>query len=84
MQTSRSMLRDCAPSTALAGAVCILRFRLPDTDMPYTLLYFLVIGPLALVSRAFTDPFRTRDRRRATFWRPRLARTETLTRARRP
>ncbi|HEY3098138.1 MAG TPA: hypothetical protein VGL14_04470 [Methylomirabilota bacterium] len=49
----------------------------------YTVLYFVVIGPIALVRRVFSDPLQLRDRQRASFWMPRAATPVTLDEARR-
>jgi len=48
----------------------------------YTVLYFAVIGPIALVRRVFTDPLQLRARRRESFWLPRAAVPPTLEEAR--
>jgi hypothetical protein len=49
----------------------------------YTVLYFVVIGPVAIVRRVFTDPLQLRARRRPSFWVPRAAMPPTLDEARR-
>jgi hypothetical protein len=49
----------------------------------YTLLYFLMIGPVALVRRLTGDPLLVRARRQQTFWRPRAETPPTLADARR-
>jgi len=49
----------------------------------YTVLYFAVIGPIALVRRVFTDPLQLRGRQRTTFWMPRAATPASLDEARR-
>jgi hypothetical protein len=49
----------------------------------YTILYFAVIGPIALVRRVFTDPLQLRARRRTSFWLPRAPAPPTLDEARR-
>jgi hypothetical protein len=49
----------------------------------YTVLYFVMIGPVALGRRAFTDPLLVRARHRETFWRPRPETPPTLAEARR-
>ena len=49
----------------------------------YTVLYFAVIGPIALVRRLFSDPLQLRGRRGSTFWLPRAATPATLDEARR-
>ena len=49
----------------------------------YTILYFLMIGPVALTRRRFTDPLLVRARHRETFWRPRRQTPPTLVEARR-
>ena len=49
----------------------------------YTVLYFVMIGPVALARRAFTDPLLVRARHRDTFWRPRRPTPATLVEARR-
>ena len=49
----------------------------------YTVLFFLMIGPVALVRRAFTDPLLVHARHRETFWRPRPQAAPTLAEAQR-
>jgi hypothetical protein len=49
----------------------------------YTVLYFVVIGPVAIARRIFTDPLQLRARRRPSFWVPRAAMPATLDEARR-
>ena len=49
----------------------------------YTVLYFVVIGPIALVRRVSSDPLQLRGRRRASFWMPRAAMPVSLDEARR-
>lgn len=49
----------------------------------YTLLYFVIVGPLALIRRPFADPLQFRARANATYWLPRLPRPATLEEARR-
>lgn len=49
----------------------------------YTLLYFLMIGPVALVRRFISDPLLVRARHQDTFWRPRVQTPVTLVEARR-
>ena len=49
----------------------------------YTILYFVVIGPIALARRLTSDPLQFRGRRRSTFWIPRPATAATLDEARR-
>ncbi len=49
----------------------------------YTLLYFVVIGPIALARRISADPLQLRARRRPSFWLPRAATPGTLEEARR-
>ena len=49
----------------------------------YTVLYFVVIGPIALVRRLTSDPLQLRGRGRVSFWIPRPATAATLEDARR-
>jgi hypothetical protein len=49
----------------------------------YAVLYFVVLGPVALVRRPFTDPFQYRKRERQTFWVPRAEVPDSLEEARR-
>ena len=49
----------------------------------YTVLYFLMIGPVALARRGFADPLLVRARANPTFWRPRVQTPPTLIEARR-
>ena len=49
----------------------------------YTVLFYVMVGPVALARRAFTDPLLVRARHRQTFWRPRPQTTPTLAEARR-
>jgi hypothetical protein len=49
----------------------------------YTILYFAMIGPVALARRAFTDPLLVRARENQTFWCPRRHTEPTLAEARR-
>ena len=49
----------------------------------YTLLYFLMLGPVALVRRVVSDPLLVRGRGSPTFWRPRTHTAPTLVEARR-
>ena len=49
----------------------------------YTVLYFLVIGPIALARRIAADPLQLRARRRPSFWLPRAPMPATLDEARR-
>jgi hypothetical protein len=49
----------------------------------YTVLYFVVIGPVAIARRLFADPLQLRARRRPSFWLPRAAMPATLDEARR-
>ena len=49
----------------------------------YTVLYFAIIGPIALARRVFTDPLQLRGRRRTTFWLARPVMPATLDEARR-
>jgi len=49
----------------------------------YTVLYFALIGPIALARRVFSDPLQLRARGRASFWLPRVATPPTLDEARR-
>lgn len=44
----------------------------------YTLLYVLVIGPMSLIRRPFSDPLGRRLRDRDTFWQPRPQPPATL------
>jgi hypothetical protein len=49
----------------------------------YTVLYFAVIGPIALARRVFSDPLQLRSRQRASFWMPRAVTPASLDEARR-
>jgi hypothetical protein len=49
----------------------------------YTVLYFVIIGPIALVRRVFTDPLQLRGRQRTSFWTPRAPMPVSLDEARR-
>jgi len=49
----------------------------------YTLLYFVVLGPIALVRQAISDPLLFRKRSNPTFWQPRPPAAPTLAEARR-
>jgi hypothetical protein len=54
-----------------------------QTVLIYALLYLLVVGPIALVHRLFSDPFQYRKRSHSTFWVPREPTGITLDEARR-
>lgn len=54
-----------------------------QTTLIYTVLYVLIVGPLAIVRRLFTDPLQYRRRGSVSFWVPRLERPATLEEARR-
>lgn len=62
-----------------------LAFWLGDKQatLIYTLLYFLMLGPVAVVRRMTADPLLVRGRHRPTFWRPRVQTSPTLAEARR-
>lgn len=49
----------------------------------YTLLYVLMLGPVAVVRRLMSDPLLVRGRHQPTFWRPRVQVPPTLDEARR-
>ena len=49
----------------------------------YTVLYFAVIGPIALARRIFSDPLQLRGRQRTSFWMPRARVPVSLDEARR-
>ena len=49
----------------------------------YTVLYFVMIGPVALARRLVSDPLLTKARHQHTFWRPRTQTPVTLAEARR-
>ena len=49
----------------------------------YTVLYIVLIGPIALVRRFTADPLQSRARDRASFWLPRTQPPATLAEARR-
>jgi len=36
-----------------------------------TLLYFLLVAPLAILTRPFSDPLRLREKRKPSYWLPR-------------
>jgi hypothetical protein len=54
-----------------------------QATLVYTLLYFALLGPVALVRRAVSDPLLVRGRHRTTFWRSRAETPPTLADARR-
>jgi hypothetical protein len=49
----------------------------------YTLLYFVLIGPIAIVRRFTADPLQGRARGKVSFWLPRVQPPATLADARR-
>jgi hypothetical protein len=49
----------------------------------YTILYFIMIGPVALVRRMISDPLLVHARHNETFWRPRVQAPPTLAEAQR-
>ena len=49
----------------------------------YTILYFVMIGPVALARRLVSDPLLVRARHHETFWRARRPTPPTLAEARR-
>jgi len=49
----------------------------------YTVLYFVLVGPIAIVRRAIADPLQVRARDKASFWLPRVQTPTTLAEARR-
>lgn len=49
----------------------------------YTILYFIMVGPVALARRLVSDPLLTKARHQPTFWRPRPHSPVTLAEARR-
>ena len=49
----------------------------------YTLLYFVLIGPIAVVRRLTADPLQARARTQPSFWLPRVETPATLAEARR-
>ena len=49
----------------------------------YTILYFVLIGPIALGRRLTADPLQVRARGKASFWLPRVQPPATLAEARR-
>jgi hypothetical protein len=49
----------------------------------YTILYFVLIGPIAVVRRFTADPLQARARDKASFWLPRVQPPPTLVEARR-
>ena len=49
----------------------------------YTVLYFVMIGPVAVVRRVISDPLLVGARHQETFWRPRVQAPPTLAEARR-
>ena len=54
-----------------------------QATLVYTLLYYVLLGPVALVRRAVSDPLLVRGRHRSSFWRPRRETSGTLAEARR-
>lgn len=44
----------------------------------YSLIYFVIVGPLALIRQPFTDPLQRRARGHASYWRPRAVAEPTL------
>ena len=49
----------------------------------YTVMYFILVGPIALVRQLFSDPFQYQKRMNRTFWVPRGRAPATLEEARR-
>ena len=49
----------------------------------YTVLYFVLIGPIAIVRRFTADPLQARARGQASFWLPRVQPPATIVEARR-
>ncbi len=49
----------------------------------YTVLYFVLIGPIATIRRAVADPLQVRARHKPSFWLPRVQIPATLAEARR-
>lgn len=49
----------------------------------YTIIYVVVVGPIALARRPFADPLQARARSRPSFWLPRVRIPATLEEARR-
>lgn len=49
----------------------------------YTVLYFSLVGPIALVRQFFSDPFQYQKRNNKTFWVPRPQAPANLEEARR-
>jgi hypothetical protein len=54
-----------------------------QAGLVYAIIYYVVIGPIALARRPFVDPLQFRARARASFWIPRAATPATLEEARR-
>jgi hypothetical protein len=44
----------------------------------YTVIYFAVVGPIALLRRPFADPLQWRGRHRPSFWVPRVQAPATV------
>lgn len=49
----------------------------------YTLLYYVMLGPVAVIRRMISDPLLVHGRNQPTFWRPRVQTPPTLIEARR-
>ena len=49
----------------------------------YTILYVVLVGPIALARRFFADPLQLRARSNATYWLPRPPQPATIEEARR-
>jgi hypothetical protein len=49
----------------------------------YTILYFVLVGPIAVARRFVADPLQARARDKESFWLPRVQPPATLAEARR-
>jgi len=49
----------------------------------YSVLYFVLIGPIGTIRRVISDPLQVRARHKTSFWLPRVQTAATLAEARR-
>lgn len=54
-----------------------------QATLMYTLIYFAIAGPIALMRRPFADPLQWKARNNPSYWRPRAVAEPTLDDARR-
>jgi hypothetical protein len=62
------------------GAWKTFAFWLGDKQatLIYALIYFVIVGPIALIRRPFTDPLQWRARNHGSYWLPRVVAEPTL------